>query len=546
MQPARILSLTLALTACGGGASGPVPPSPPPPPSGGPDLLVSLSGPGDRATGASAMYTVQTRNIGGAPADDVTVTVELASGLSVPSISDGGSYDAGAIAWPAGAIAAGANVTHTFSVDTPPIGPLSATASATTTSEDANPRNNDGSAANASVVTIVSFDPVMTITGESAGDQFGWLIEGLGDIDDDGVDDFTVSAPTSSAGGASSGRVYVYSGASGDELHRFTGDAGERLGDALDLAGDVDDDGTPDIVAGAPSGGAGAAYVYSGATGATLHALSGESAGDQFGDGVGRLGDIDGDGADDFLVAASNVDGATNGGGRVYVFSGRTGAVLYSVDGDRANGQFGSAVGGVGDLTGDGVPDFAVGAPGGGGRVYAFSGSDGAALWTFDSDATGSVLGQFWINSPGDLDGDGVPEVYVSDIQNSGAAAFAGRAYALSGADGSVLHTFDGNEAGEGFGIGRGIPDVTGDGVGDLFLAAWLADEGGQDAGKAYLFSGADGSLVRTFTSTTAGENMGFDAVAIGDLDGDGARDFLISAIAPNSPGTVYVVGGLP
>ena len=546
MQPARVLSLALALAACGGGASGPVPPSPPPPPSGGPDLLVSLSGPGDRATGTLAMYTVQARNIGGATAEDVTITVELASGLSVPAISDGGSYDADAIVWPAVAIAGGANVTRTFSVDTPPIGPVSATAGATTTSNDANPGNNDGSAANASVVTVVSFDPMMTITGESAGDQFGWLIEGLGDIDGDGVDDFTVSAPTSSAGGGASGRVYVYSGASGDELHRFTGDAGERLGDALDLAGDVDDDGTPDIVAGAPSGGAGAAYVYSGATGATIHTLSGESAGDQFGDGVGRLGDVDGDGADDFLVAATNVDGAASGGGRVYVFSGGTGAVLYSVDGDRANGQFGSAVGGVGDLTGDGRPDFAVGAPGGGGRVYAFSGSDGAELWTFDADATGSVLGQFWINSPGDLDGDGVPEVYVSDIQNSGAAAFAGRAYALSGADGSIVHTFDGSETGEGFGIGRGIPDVTGDGVGDLFLAAWLADEGGQDAGKAYLFSGADGSLVRTFTSTTAGENMGFDAVAIGDLDGDGARDFMISAIAPNSPGSVYVVGGIP
>ena len=55
------------------------------------------------------------------------------------------------------------------------------------------------------------------------------------------------------------------------------------------------------------------------------------------------------------------------------------------------------------------------------------------------------------------------------------------------------------------------------------------------------LFSGADGSPIRTMTSTTENENFGFDAVGIGDTNHDGRIDYLVSAANLD---TVYVIAG--
>jgi hypothetical protein len=55
------------------------------------------------------------------------------------------------------------------------------------------------------------------------------------------------------------------------------------------------------------------------------------------------------------------------------------------------------------------------------------------------------------------------------------------------------------------------------------------------------VFSGADGSRIRTITSTTENENLGFDAVGIGDTNHDGRIDYLVSAANLD---TVYVIAG--
>ncbi len=67
------------------------------------------------------------------------------------------------------------------------------------------------------------------------------------------------------------------------------------------------------------------------------------------------------------------------------------------------------------------------------------------------------------------------------------------------------------------------------DRVRDIFVAGWLSSEGAAQAGKAYLFSGVSGTLLRTLTSFTSGENLGFDTVSIGDVDADGIPDYLLS-----------------
>ena len=75
------------------------------------------------------------------------------------------------------------------------------------------------------------------------------------------------------------------------------------------------------------------------------------------------------------------------------------------------------------------------------------------------------------------------------------------------------------------------------DGRPDLAVGDYTA--GQTQAGRVTLFSGATGAPLRTYTSTTAGENLGFDAVGIGDTNRDGKLDLLLSAASGN---TVYLV----
>ena len=92
-------------------------------------------------------------------------------------------------------------------------------------------------------------------------------------------------------------------------------------------------------------------------------------------------------------------------------------------------------------------------------------------------------------------------------------------------------------------GPGRSAGDVNGDGVPDLIVGNYTSSDGAPAAGKVQVFSGATGARLRTITSTTPQENLGFDAVGIGDTNGNGTPDFLISAANRD---TVYVVDGSP
>ena len=397
---------------------------------------------------------------------------------------------------------------------------------------------------------------IHTFVGESPGDQFGWVGRKVGDLDGDGVIDFATSAPTSSAGGRASGRVYVYSTRTGELLFQRDGKPGEQLGNGLAGAGDVDGDGTPDVVAGAPGSGraAGAAYVFSGVDGRTLIALRGGQVADRFGVKVCGVGDVNGDGRDDVLVGSLGYDGA--GGkadaGRVSVHSGANGEELFVLEGEAAGDNFGSSV----DATRSGdVRLLAVGAMNGGprkaGHVYVYRWKKGAVEPFFEiaSDATGSQLGQYFVTLMGDADGDGVDDVYASDWGNTALGPHTGRVYVHSGADGRHLLTLTGTRAGEGFGTSvSDAGDVDGDGRADLIVGAWQNNEVSKSAGKCYLHSGADGKLLATYTSKEGGDTLGFDATGIGDVDGDGGVDFLLTSawshVDGPQQGRVFVVAG--
>ena len=383
--------------------------------------------------------------------------------------------------------------------------------------------------------------------GEAAGDQFGWIARNIGDVDGDGVNDIVTSAPTHGAGNSNAGRIYVYSVGSGRLLWTADGQAGDQLGTGVEAAGDTNRDGIPDVVASGPSG-AGVAHIYSGRDGRVLQTLTSPSADESFGNHISGAGDVNGDGYADVIVGSPGKEGESKVPGHAYVYSGKDGSLLLSLSGERPGDGFGSTV--AGDAEGR-QHVLVVGAPGAGpahhGRIYVYEGWPAKLKFTIDADNTGNRLGYMFVSVPGDMDGDGVPDIYASDWSNAALGPSTGRIYMVSGRSGKRLYALTGETAGDGFGTSPSMAgDVDGDGRADLIVGAWQYGGAATSGGRAYLYSGRDGRLLKTYTCRTPGDTFGFDAVGLGDVDGDGTVDFLItsgwSGVNGHHAGRVFVI----
>jgi hypothetical protein len=188
---------------------------------------------------------------------------------------------------------------------------------------------------------------------------FGWSVADAGDVNNDGFGDIIVGGQTHCA--------KVFSGHDGAELYFFD-DANPYwyFGWSVSGAGDVNNDGFADVIVGAADWGgstAGGAFVYSGRTGARLYSYTGVS-GDGFAISVAGGGDVNNDGYPDFAIGAP-YDG-TNGtwAGKAAVYSGKTGAILYTYYGDGPSTFLGTSLSGAGDVNKDGYDDIIVGEPG--------------------------------------------------------------------------------------------------------------------------------------------------------------------------------------
>ena len=298
------------------------------------------------------------------------------------------------------------------------------------------------------------------------------------------IRDSLVGSPSDSTGGGSAGRIFVLDGATGLPAYNppqilLIGAPGSLTGWAVaGLGGSVDGDAFPDFVSSTPGpAGTGSATIHSGQTGAPILTIPGFQSPENFGWSLDTLGgDVNGNGSIDFIVGALNfTSGGNFGVGRAYVLDGSTGGVIRTHTGGTVAGlgvNLGNAVAGLGDVDGDGIPDYAVGAmndsdgPFGAqfkGAVRVHSGATGSQIFAVFGDAGGDKLG-FDVDSAGDVDNDGVSDLI--------AGTEAGYVRVYSGASGLVLFTVQGNAA-DGFGFRvSGAGDLTGEGAGEVLIGA--------------------------------------------------------------------------
>ncbi|HEY0745846.1 MAG TPA: FG-GAP-like repeat-containing protein, partial [Steroidobacteraceae bacterium] len=338
----------------------------------------------------------------------------------------------------------------------------------------------------------------------------------------------------------------------GKLLWTADGAPGDELGSGVEGIGDANGDGIPDVAASGPSA-AGVAYIYSGRDGHILQTFKSTRRDELFGNHISGAGDVNGDGHADLIIGAPGKPGEHSNSGHAYVYSGKDGTLLYTLSGERPGDEFGSAVAGYSNGT---HHLLVVGAPRAGpqhrGRVYVYKHYSGKPRFTIDADATGNALGAMFVSVMGDTDGDGTHDIFVSDWSNAAKGASTGRIYVHSGRTGARLLTLTGESSGDGFGTSKSTAgDVDGDGHADLIVGAWQYAGAAISGGRAYLYSGKDGRLVKTFTCKTPGDTFGFDAVGLGDVDGDGTADLLItsgwSGVAGYHSGRVFIISsGVP
>lgn len=332
------------------------------------------------------------------------------------------------------------------------------------------------------------------------------LPDGLGDVTGDGVPDFLVGSPTFTGARSDQGIVYIVSGASGATTavaNPATAlSASEEFGSSIAVLGLMASSTRPAFAVGAKgaalasSGNAGRVDVFdwlgTSTTPSRVAFRSGTATGQFYGARVVSLGRASGNSTPDLLVSSEDVNSV--GVRVVELLAANNLAVRHTFVGSFLG--YGLASGGMGDITGDGRPDFAIG-------------------------------GRECTTCPTDLDD-------LATVFSWPAGLGAPVVLSVPKRPRFLMAT--------GLGVARSLGsagDLDRDGTPDLMIGVPLADPVGivtpsANAGEIRIYSGATlGSIAPELLVALDGigrEELGTGAVGLGDVDQDHLADFAFAA----------------
>ncbi len=349
--------------------------------------------------------------------------------------------------------------------------------------------------------------------------QIGVTVSGAGDFNGDGINDFIVASNAIDINGSNSGAAYVIFGSSSlDQQPPF----GVELLD-----------------------------------GTNGFRILGEDQGDLLGYSAGKLGDINGDSFDDIIIGAPDADPTSSDRvGAAYVIFGTNSATStlevsningtngFRIEGITNSDDAGTAVGSAGDFDGDGVNDILLTArladPNsaissgqayvifgqsqgfGGQSVLNLSALDGTNGFTINGVSQFQQTGQD-AASLGDINGDGQDDLLLGVISGNSSVLF-GTSSITSTVELSDIYGTNGfyiAPSGPNVNTGNsvaGIGDHNGDGIDDLLITAYRANPNGSDSGQSYVVFGQSTAFSSTFDLSSLNGSNGF---IINGIDND-------------------------
>jgi hypothetical protein len=439
--------------------------------------------------------------------------------------------------------------------------------------------------------------------GKNANNRFGATVSFIGDFDQDGFDDIAFGAEQYGSLANNSGSIRIFWGPgitrdSPDGINQDTrleytitgtelgtsGNAYDRLGYRIATAGDINDDGFPDLAISAPGyeSDSGLVYIYTGNSLRTAYPpiiLSSSAKGTEVGSGIASAGDVTGDGVDDFYVGAKKAAFSFSSAfGEDAVSAGATYLVpgpltdnknlllvetQFRGDGDGADA--GRNLDSSGDLDGDGLNDLIISAVSsnaggeGSGVVYVFYPPFTAGQHILSDSAEYAFVGAGKETGTGealsngtDLNDDGYADIVIgSPKYNSNRGAtyiqFGGKTYSeinsLYAADWTFIGSLEDTNAGKSVVAGF---DSNGDSFHDLLIGGDLPAGGSE----ATLFQGPLYETGATYNRNDAAAifySPSYDRTmpmhASGDFNGDGFSDLLFGQPDFSSSGTMLQQG---